>query len=115
MAQASSQTRLDALPDTSRLMLGAGLAWLAVVIFAAGNSIVSLLAEIGAEHRVMGRNVITYCNLLFVGSLIALPFWMLSMTTGRQNASTSREATMPMTPGCQSSLPSTIALRSSLA
>lgn len=72
MAHASPQTSLHALPDTSRLMLGAGLAWLAVVIFAAGNSIVSLLAEIGAENRVMGRNVITYCNLLFVGSLMSL-------------------------------------------
>jgi drug/metabolite transporter (DMT)-like permease len=53
-------------------MLGAGLAWLAVVIFAAGNSIVSLLAEIGQENQVMGRNVITYCNLLFLGSLLSI-------------------------------------------
>jgi drug/metabolite transporter (DMT)-like permease len=68
MAHVSIQT----LPDNSRLMLGAGLAWLAVVIFAAGNSIVSLLAQIGLDHQVMGRNVITYCNLLFVGSLISI-------------------------------------------
>ncbi|MGX0903250.1 drug/metabolite transporter (DMT)-like permease [Roseovarius sp. MBR-79] len=68
MAQVSAQT----LPDTSRVMMGAGLAWLAVVIFAAGNSIVSLLAEIGMQNRVMGRNVITYCNLLFVGSLLSI-------------------------------------------
>jgi uncharacterized membrane protein len=76
MAQVSAQT----LPDNSRVMMGAGLAWLAVVIFAAGNSIVSLLAEIGMQNRVMGRNVITYCNLLFVGSLLSivpmsLMFW----------------------------------------
>jgi len=68
MAHASIQT----LPDNSRLMMGAGLAWLAVVIFAAGNSIVSLLAEIGMNNQVMGRNVITYCNLLFVGSLLSI-------------------------------------------
>jgi drug/metabolite transporter (DMT)-like permease len=68
MAHASTPT----LTDNSRLMMGAGLAWLAVVIFAAGNSIVSLLAEIGMENRVMGRNVITYCNLLFVGSLLSI-------------------------------------------
>jgi len=76
MAQVSTQ----AMPDNSRLLMGAGLAWLAVVIFAAGNSIVSLLAEIGMENRVQGRNVITYCNLLFVGSLMSivpmgLMFW----------------------------------------
>ena len=68
MAQVTSQT----LPDNSRVMMGAALAWVAVVIFAAGNSIVSLLAEIGADNRVMGRNVITYCNLLFVGSLMSV-------------------------------------------
>lgn len=68
MAHAGIRT----LPDNSRLMMGAGLAWLAVVIFAAGNSIVSLLAEIGMNNRVMGRNVITYCNLLFVGSLLSI-------------------------------------------
>ncbi|MBC7132135.1 MAG: DMT family transporter [Roseovarius sp.] len=68
MANVSAPT----MPDNSRLMMGAGLAWLAVVIFAAGNSIVSLLAEIGMQNRVMGRNVITYCNLLFVGSLLSI-------------------------------------------
>ena len=68
MAQVSTQ----AMTDNSRIMMGAGLAWLAVMIFAAGNSIVSLLAEIGANNQVMGRNVITYCNLLFVGSLMSI-------------------------------------------
>jgi len=62
----------QALPDNARVMLGASLAWVAVMIFAAGNSIVSLLAEIGANNQVMGRNVITYCNLLFVGSLMSI-------------------------------------------
>jgi drug/metabolite transporter (DMT)-like permease len=76
MAHAGTQ----ALPENPRIMMGAALAWAAVVIFAAGNSIVSLLAEIGQDNLINGRNVITYCNLLFVGSLMsilpmALMFW----------------------------------------
>lgn len=70
MTRTSTQTQT--LTDTPKVLLGAVLAWVAVVIFAAGNSIVSLLAEIGAQNQVMGRNVITYCNLLFVGSLMSL-------------------------------------------
>ncbi|GAB4295926.1 MAG: DMT family transporter [Roseovarius sp.] len=53
-------------------MLGAGLAWIAVFIYAASNSIVTLLTQIGAEHPIDGRNAITYCNLLALGSLISL-------------------------------------------
>lgn len=68
MSHASTQS----MPDTSRVMMGAALAWVAVLIYAASNSIVSLLADIGSQHRVMGRNVITYCNLLFVGSLMSM-------------------------------------------
>ena len=55
-----------------KFVMGAGLIWLAVIIYAASNSIVSLLADIGREHPVMGRNAITLCNLLFLGSLISL-------------------------------------------
>ena len=58
--------------STSKFVMGAGLVWLAVIIYAASNSIVSLLADIGREHPVMGRNAITLCNLLFLGSLISL-------------------------------------------
>ncbi len=57
---------------TSKFFLGAGLVWVAVLIYASSNSIVSLLADIGREHPVMGRNAITLCNLLFLGSLISL-------------------------------------------
>jgi len=67
---ATTETRI--LPGNSRVLMGATLAWVAVVIFAAGNSIVSLLAEIGSENLVDGRNVITFCNLLFLGSLMSL-------------------------------------------
>ena len=58
--------------STSKFVMGAGLVWLAVIIYAASNSIVSLLAEIGRQNPVMGRNAITLCNLLFLGSLISL-------------------------------------------
>jgi drug/metabolite transporter (DMT)-like permease len=67
-----SQTSTQTVTDASRVLMGAGFAWVAVLIYAASNSIVSLLAEIGAQNQVMGRNVITYCNLLFVGSLMSL-------------------------------------------
>ncbi len=56
----------------STVMLGAVLAWTAVLIYASSNSIVTLLTEIGEVHRVMGRNAITFCNLLALGSLISL-------------------------------------------
>lgn len=63
-AQASRQA--------SHIMLGAVLAWVAVLIYASSNSIVTLLTEIGEVHQVMGRNAITFCNLLALGSLISL-------------------------------------------
>lgn len=56
----------------STVLFGAILAWVAVVIYASSNSIVTLLTEIGETHPVMGRNAITFCNLLFLGSLISL-------------------------------------------
>lgn len=67
-----SQTSDVELPSGSKLLLGAGLVWVAVIIYAASNSIVSLLADIGRQHPVMGRNAVTLCNLLFLGSLISL-------------------------------------------
>lgn len=59
-------------PEMSKAMLGAGLVWLAVLVYASSNSIVSLLADIGRQHPIMGRNAVTLCNLLFLGSLISL-------------------------------------------
>ncbi len=56
----------------TKALMGIGLVWLAVFIYASSNSIVSLLAEIGREHPVMGRNAVSLCNLLFLGSLISL-------------------------------------------
>ncbi|WP_272008126.1 DMT family transporter [Roseovarius sp. ZX-A-9] len=52
---------------------GALLAWGAVLIYAASNSIVALLVEIGAANTLPGgRNAITYANLLVLGSIISL-------------------------------------------
>ncbi len=45
--------------------------WVAILIFAAANSVVSLLVDLGAQNPVDGRNAITFCNVLFVGNLCA--------------------------------------------
>ncbi|MEM8776950.1 MAG: DMT family transporter [Pseudomonadota bacterium] len=68
MAQSSANPQ----SDTSKVMMGALLVWAAVIIYASSNSIVSLLANIGRENPVMGRNAVSLCNLLFLGSLISL-------------------------------------------
>ena len=44
----------------------------AILIFAASNSITRRLTEIGAENLIDGRNPISFCNVLFVGNLCAL-------------------------------------------
>jgi drug/metabolite transporter (DMT)-like permease len=51
---------------------GAVLCWVAVFIYAASNSIVLLLVEIGANNPVHGHNVVTFSNLFVLGSLISL-------------------------------------------
>lgn len=62
----------DAPKQMSNVFFGAVLAWVAVLIYASSNSIVTLLTQIGEIHQVMGRNAITFCNLLALGSLISL-------------------------------------------
>ncbi|WP_246162188.1 DMT family transporter [Roseovarius faecimaris] len=62
----------DAPKQMSNVLFGAVLAWVAVMIYASSNSIVTLLTQIGEVHQVMGRNAITFCNLLALGSLISL-------------------------------------------
>lgn len=46
--------------------------WLAVIIFAAANSITRKLTEIGSQNFIGGRNPISFCNVLFVGNICAL-------------------------------------------
>ncbi|MEO1138010.1 MAG: DMT family transporter [Pseudomonadota bacterium] len=67
-----SQATTNPQSDNSRVIMGALLVWAAVIIYASSNSIVSLLASIGRENPVMGRNAVSLCNLLFLGSLISL-------------------------------------------
>ncbi|WP_080810284.1 DMT family transporter [Halomicronema hongdechloris] len=45
---------------------------LAVIIFAAANAITRKLSDLGAQNAVAGRNPISFCNVLFVGNLVAL-------------------------------------------
>lgn len=53
--------------------LGVIFAWVAVIIYAASNSIVTQLVDIGAAATVAGaRNPITYPNLLLLGSLLSV-------------------------------------------
>jgi drug/metabolite transporter (DMT)-like permease len=45
---------------------------IAVLIFAASNSLTRKIVEIGQAHLIDGRNPISLCNVLFVGNLCAL-------------------------------------------
>jgi len=46
--------------------------WGAVITYAASNSIVAILTEIGENNPIDGKNPISFCNILFVGNLVAL-------------------------------------------
>ena len=45
---------------------------IAILIFAASNSVTRRLTELGADNLIDGRNPISFCNVLFVGNLCAL-------------------------------------------
>ena len=51
--------------------------WIAVLIFGASSAVTRKLIEIGAQHSMDGRNPISLCNVLFVGNLCALLFFMM--------------------------------------
>ncbi|MCC0178643.1 EamA family transporter [Waterburya agarophytonicola K14] len=51
---------------------GRGYLLIAVLIFAASNSVTRRLTELGANNLIDGRNPISFCNVLFVGNLCAL-------------------------------------------
>jgi drug/metabolite transporter (DMT)-like permease len=61
---------------------GALFVWVSILIFAAANSVVALLVDIGSAHPIEGRNAISYCNVLFVGNLCA--FVMLGLLYRKQ-------------------------------
>lgn len=50
---------------------------IAVLIFAASNSLTRKIVEIGQAHLIDGRNPISLCNVLFVGNLCALGLMVL--------------------------------------
>lgn len=53
--------------------IGMGFAWMGVLIYAASNSIATLMVDIGALNPVSGgRNAITFANLLVLGAVISL-------------------------------------------
>ncbi len=58
-------------PRGQATIVGTSMVWVSLLIFAASNSIVSLLSQLGAMHPVDGRNAISFCNLLFVGNICA--------------------------------------------
>lgn len=55
----------DRIPGRAYLLL-------AVIIFAASNALIRILTNLGAMYPIDGRNPISFCNVLFVGNLIAL-------------------------------------------
>ena len=61
----AAATFLGRIPGTAYL-------WLAVIIFAASNSVTRKIMELGSQHLIDGRNPISFCNVLFVGNLCAL-------------------------------------------
>lgn len=56
----------------SKKIPGRAYLLIAILIFAASNSVTRRLTEIGAENLIDGRNPISFCNVLFVGNLCAL-------------------------------------------
>ena len=51
---------------------GRGYLLIAILIFAASNSVTRKITEIGANNLIDGRNPISFCNVLFVGNICAL-------------------------------------------
>jgi drug/metabolite transporter (DMT)-like permease len=62
---ASNSFSTNRLPGRPYLLL-------AIIIFAAANSVTRQLTELGEQNLVDGRNPISFCNVLFVGNLCAL-------------------------------------------
>lgn len=55
-----------------RKVPGQAFLWVAVILFAASNSIAQKLTDLGLHHLIDGRNPISACNVLFVSNLCAL-------------------------------------------
>ena len=61
--------------------------WYSVIIFGVSASIVKVLADIGSQHLIDGRNPISFCNILFAGNLCAviLLYFIHARTWTRSN------------------------------
>lgn len=51
---------------------GPALLWYSILVFGAASSIVRVLADLGAQHAIDGRNAISFCNILFAGNACAV-------------------------------------------
>ena len=51
---------------------GPALLWYAIIVFGAAGSIVHVIADLGAQNPINGRNAISFCNLLFAGNACAV-------------------------------------------
>lgn len=63
---------IAAIAQWFRPIPGRAYLLVAVIIFAAANSVTRKLTELGAQNLIDGRNPISFCNVLFVGNLCAL-------------------------------------------
>ena len=55
-----------------RKIPGPALLWYSIFVFGAASSIVRILADLGAQHTIDGRNAISFCNILFAGNACAV-------------------------------------------
>lgn len=69
MTDRAASTSASMAHDLSRF--GVPMVWSALAMFALAKSIVHILTEIGLANPVDGRNPISFCNVLFVGNMIA--------------------------------------------
>lgn len=71
---------------------GRGYLLIAILIFAASNSVTRRITEIGADNLIDGRNPISFCNVLFVGNICALAALVLIYGREWNSSSLSRLA-----------------------
>ncbi|MGQ4648386.1 EamA family transporter [Lyngbya aestuarii] len=62
---AKSSNLLNQIPGRAYLLL-------AIIIFAAANSVIRKLTQLGEQNLINGSNPISFCNVLFVGNICAL-------------------------------------------
>lgn len=56
---------------------GPAMLWYSILVFGAAGSIVKVLADLGAQYTIDGRNAISFCNILFAGNACAVIFLFL--------------------------------------